>query len=221
MDAKTDQSIINSTRKLKSFIHNLGIDIAGIASLSGMSSMPAGLNISLPDLFEKYPFAIVMGAQYGKLNKKSSGDETAIYLEKMAYDVMGYLEKNHHQYLVIHPEDEYDPDNRMGLLSLKAIGRQAGIGWQGRSLLIVSPTYGPVHRLIAILTNMTLAPDTPLQNACKACRICIDSCPNGLLTFCEFDDHPDSREEILDIKTCLGDSGCMACILKCPFNVCR
>ncbi len=91
------------------------------------------------------------------------------------------------------------------------------IGWQGRSLLIVSPDYGPIHRLIAILTNMHLDPDRPLKNQCKNCTVCIDKCPKESLTLCQFDDHPNSRRDVLDISSCLGDNGCMVCILKCPY----
>lgn len=218
MNSRTDQSINNSTQKLKSFIHSLGIDIVGIASLSGLDNMPVGINIDLAEFFKKYPSTIVFGAQYGKISKKtSSGSQTAIHLEKIAYDVMEYLEKKYYQSLVIHTEDEFDPDNRMGLLSLKVLAKQAGLGWQGRSLLIVSPNYGPVHRLIALLTNMPLKPDEPIQNQCGDCMICVDKCPKQSLTYSHFEDHPNSRDEILDIKTCKGDHGCMVCILQCPY----
>ena len=103
-----------------------------------------------------------------KISLVASGDETSLYLEKIAYDVMEYLKKMNMRYLVIHPEDEYDPGNRMGLLSLKILAKEAGIGWQGKSLLIVSPDYGPIHRLIAILTNMHLDPNRPLKNQSKS-----------------------------------------------------
>ena len=207
-----------ATKAIKSFIYNLGMDMVGIADLSKMGNIPVGLNINLADFFKKYPFAIVLGAQYGKISKSASGDETAVYLEKTAYDIIAYLEEKHYQNLIIHCEDEYDPDNRMGLLSLKVLAKQAGLGWQGRSLLIISPIYGPIHRLIAILTNMPLNPDKSIQNMCKKCTDCINKCPKESLTFCQFDDHPNSREEVLDIQTCLGDDGCMVCILKCPYQ---
>lgn len=206
-----------STQNIKTFICNLDIDIVGIAELAKLDNIPVALNIDLTKLFQKYPFAIVIGAQYGKISKSASGDETALYLEKIAYDIMGYLEEKKYQCLVIHPEDEYDPDNRMGLLSLKILAKQAGIGWQGKSLLIVSPDYGPVHRLIAILTNMNLIPDESIKNSCGDCSVCIDKCPKKSLTAFEFDDHPNSREDVLDVQTCLGDNGCMVCILKCPY----
>ena len=217
MNFAADTNTNNSTKTIKSYIRNLGIDMVGIAGLSAIGNIPVGLNIDLPDLFKKYPFAIVIGAQYGKISKHASGDETAVYLEKISYDIMGYLEKKQYQYLVIHPEDEYDPDNRMGLISLKILAKQAGLGWQGRSLLIISPVYGPIHRLIAILTNMPLNPDEPIQNKCGDCVVCVEKCPKKSLTLCQFDDHPDSREDILDVQTCLGDNGCMLCILKCPY----
>jgi len=217
MNFAADTNTNNSTKTIKSYIRNLGIDMVGIAGLSAIGNIPVGLNIDLPDLFKKYPFAIVIGAQYGKISKHASGDETAVYLEKISYDIMGYLEKKQYQYLVIHPEDEYDPDNRMGLISLKILAKQAGLGWQGRSLLIISPVYGPIHRLIAILTNMPLNPDEPIQNKCGDCMVCVEKCPKKSLTLCQFDDHPDSREDILDVQTCLGDNGCMVCILKCPY----
>ena len=207
----------SSTQNIKSFIRDIGIDIVGIADLSKLVTIPSGITMNLMKFFQKYPFAIVLGAQYGKISKHASGDETALYLEKVAYDVMGYLEERKHRYLVIHPEDEYDPDNRMGLLSLKIIAKQAGIGWQGKSLLIVSPEYGPLHRLIAILTNMDLIPDKKISNLCADCTICIDNCPGNSLMTTNFDDHPNNREDVLDISTCLGDKGCMVCILKCPF----
>ncbi len=217
MNSTTETNKMTSTQNIKSFIYNLGIDIVGIAELSKLSNIPVGIHIDLTEFFKKYPFAIVIGAQYGKISNGASGDETALYLEKIAYDVMGYLEEKKYQYLVIHPEDEYNPDKRMGLLSLKILAKQAGIGWQGRSLLIVSPKYGPIHRLIAILTNMYLIPDEPVKNLCGDCTVCIEKCPKKSLTLCQFDNHPKSREDVLDIKTCLGDNGCMVCILKCPY----
>jgi len=217
MKPRVDMNRNESTRSIKFFIQSLGIDIVGIADLSGLRNIPAGLNINLSDFFKKYPSAIVLGAQYGKISKSASGDETAIYLEKIAYDVMGFLEERQCQYLVIHPEDEYDPDNRIGLLSLKVLAKQAGIGWQGRSLLVISPVYGPIHRLITILTNMPLHHDEPIKNKCGECAVCIDKCPQKSLTLRKFDDHPNSREEVLDVQSCSGDDGCMVCILQCPY----
>ena len=84
-------------------------------------------------------------------------------------------------------------------------------------MLIISPEYGPLHRLIAILSDMPLQTNQPIKNECGNCQKCIDACPQNALTFVAFNDHPSSREDVLDIKTCLGDNGCMLCILSCPW----
>ncbi len=215
--ALTPMKIQSSTHELKTFIHSLGIDLVGFADQKSLSKIPLGLPIDPVMLFERYSNAIILGAQFGKYGIKASGDDVALHLENIAYQVMGYLEERKKQYLVIHPEDEYDPEKRMGLVSLKILAKEAGLGWQGRSLLVVSPEYGPIHRLIAILVNMRLSPDVPLVNQCGDCRICIDKCPVGALELCRFEDHPESRQEVLDIDTCLGDNGCTVCIKACPY----
>lgn len=49
---------------------------------------------------------------------------------------------------------------------------------------------------------------------CGDCTVCIDKYPKESLKFCQFDNHPESREEVWDVRTCLGDNGYMTCILK-------
>lgn len=102
-------------------------------------------------------------------------------------------------------------------MSLKILAKTAGLGWQGRSLLIISPEYGPLHRLIAILTDMPLQINQVIKNECGTCRKCIETYPQNALTFLAFNDHPSYREDVLDIKNCLGDNGCLVCILSCPW----
>jgi len=43
---------------------------------------------------------------------------------------------------------------------------------------------------------------------CKACRICIDFCPNGVLGA-----GPDGKALVKDSEKC---SGCMMCEYRCP-----
>jgi len=139
-------------------------------------------------------------------------------MEKAALEVMTYLEERCQSALIIHTEDEFDPRQRMGLLSLKVLVKGAGLGWQGRSLLIISPEYGPVHRWVAVLTDIDLHADVPIPNRCGDCSLCIDKCPKGALTLVPFDDHPEHRAEVLDIQACLGDEGCRVCLVVCPWT---
>ncbi|MFX1451540.1 MAG: 4Fe-4S dicluster domain-containing protein [Promethearchaeota archaeon] len=211
-----EQKIIE-TENLKKFIKNLGIDIYGIGDMHLLEEMETGLHTNVKEFIDMFPYSIVLGAQYGKLGKKASGGRTALFLEEVAFSIMEYLESKGYRQLIIHTEDEFDPIKRLGFISLKLLAKTAGLGWQGRSLLIVSPEYGPLHRLIAILTNLPLQTNQISKNECGNCRKCIDACPQNALTFIAFTDHPSCREDVIDIKTCLGDNGCMVCILSCPW----
>jgi len=145
-----EQKLIE-TESLRKFIEKLEIDIYGIADMHLLKEMETGLPIDLNKFLNMFPYAIVLGAQYGKLGEKASGNETALFLENAAFSIMDYLENKGYRQLIIHTEDEFDPINRLGFMSLKILAKTAGLGWQGRSLLIISPEYGPLHRLIAIL----------------------------------------------------------------------
>jgi epoxyqueuosine reductase QueG len=209
--------IINTSKILK-YIKPFNVDLIGIADLIDFKNNLKSLPTSTEDIIKNYKYAIVIGAQYGKLGKNASGMDTSLYLEMIALNILSYIvEKEKHSGLIIHTEDEIDSKRRMGILPLKALAKAAGLGWQGRSLLIISPKYGPIHRLIAILTDMELIANKIIENKCGDCCLCIEKCPPQALTFSGFSDHPNRREEILDITKCKGDNGCNICINVCPW----
>lgn len=213
-----DSNKIQNTSAVVSVIKKFDVDIYGIADLSGLKDIPSGFNIMKEKYSDQYSRAIVLGAQWRKFGDNTSGHYVDLFLEKAALEITSFIfEKEGFGALTIHPEDEFDTKNRIGFLSLKVLAKAAGLGWQGRSLLTVSPKYGPLHRLIAILTDMPLQTDKPIHNQCGGCTDCIDQCPVGALTLVEFDDHPDRREDVLDISTCLGDNECTICIESCPW----
>ena len=211
-----EQKIIE-TENLRKFIKRLDIDVYGIADMQLLKEIETGIPTDLNKFLNMFPYAIVLGAQYGKLGIKASGGEMAMFLENAAHSIMENLENKGFRQLIIHTEDEFDPINRLGFMSLKILAKTAGLGWQGRSLLIISPEYGPLHRLIAILTDLPLQINHAIKNECGTCRKCIEACPKSALTFVKFKDHPSRREDVLNIKDCLGDNGCLACILPCPW----
>lgn len=208
---------MNETMELRKLAGKLGVDLFGVADLSRLRELPAGEGGDPAGLTAKYRFAVVLGAQLHKLGERATGADLDLFLEKAALGISAHLEKKNDRALIIHPEDEIDPVRRLGLLSLKVLAKAAGLGWQGRSLLVVSPEFGPVHRWIALLTNLALEPGAPMANRCGDCRRCIDGCPAGALRFVPFADHPQRREDVLDIQACRGDDGCLACLEACPW----
>jgi hypothetical protein len=82
--------------------------------------MPEQIVADPADLLGKFSFAIVLGIPLGK---RSSGSEADLFLEKAALDTAAYLEEKGFPAFTIHPEDEFDPVRRLGLLPLKVLGK--------------------------------------------------------------------------------------------------
>ena len=209
---------MSETDHLTSFIRRQGIDVYSIADLGRIERLSEGTENDPSGFRGRYTRAVIMGVRLGKLGKSVSGIEADLYLEKAALEVQDYLERKGYPGLIIHPEDEFDPVNRFGLVSLKVLAKEAGLGWQGRSLLIISPQYGPIYRLIAVATNLPLDPGHRMAGRCGKCTLCIKKCPAGALTLQYFDDRPVRREDVLDITKCKGDDGCLVCLEVCPWR---
>jgi epoxyqueuosine reductase len=116
----------------------------------------------------------------------------------------------------------------MGALSHKAMARMAGLGWQGKSLLIVTPEYGPRVRLVTVLTDMPLKVDGPIKNLCAACAKCAEACPVGAIKNVRTKDRYATRDDAIDLAACNARSFenfavpeiaariCGVCVRACP-----
>lgn len=105
---------------------------------------------------------------------------------------------------------------------------QSGIGWIGRSGMLILPRGGTFFFLGELLVNIVLPPDAPMTSRCGSCRRCIESCPTGAIT----EDGVDSRRCVSyltiehqgeipeDLVDKLGNRfyGCDSCQLCCPWN---
>ncbi len=68
-----------------------------------------------------------------------------------------------------------------GALVDRAVAERAGIGWSGKNCSIITPEFGSYVYLGEIITNIPFAPDTPMEDECGDCRLCLDVCPTGAL----------------------------------------
>lgn len=69
-------------------------------------------------------------------------------------------------------------DAYTGIFQHKTAARMSGLGWIGKSGLLITPEYGPRIRLGTVITNMEL----PVYNSihhrdCGTCSICKTTCP--------------------------------------------
>lgn len=68
-----------------------------------------------------------------------------------------------------------------GELVDRAVAERAGIGWSGKNCSIITPEFGSYVYLGDLMTNIPFAPDTPMEDECGDCTLCIDVCPTGAI----------------------------------------
>ena len=115
------------------------------------------------------------------------------------------------------PRDEL-PDLREKLPQ-KTIATLAGLGWIGKSTLLVSVDYGPRIRLGAMLTDGAFQADSPVvHSSCNDCNLCVDACPVGAIKGSNWSQGLD-RADLLDVKLCYDHFRkyfCGLCLKACP-----
>ena len=108
----------------------------------------------------------------------------------------------------------------------RAAAVRAGLGWWGRSTMVLSPGHGPWLLLGSVVTDAVLPRSRPSRRTCGTCTACLPACPTGALV----------GPGVLDARRCLaalaqapgpiphehrrgmGDRlyGCDACLEACP-----
>jgi epoxyqueuosine reductase len=113
-------------------------------------------------------------------------------------------------------------DNR---LVDRAAAARAGVGWRGRSTMVLTPGIGPWVLLGSVVTDAALDETSPMRRGCGKCVACIPACPTGAIT-------SDGLDARLCISTWLQTSGpiprwirplidrriygCDDCLTSCP-----
>lgn len=108
----------------------------------------------------------------------------------------------------------------------RAAAVRAGVGWWGKSTMVLVPGYGPWVLLGVVITDADLATDPEMRRTCGTCVACMPACPTGAIV----------APGVLDANLCLaywlqasgvipprlreaiGDRlyGCDDCLTACP-----
>ena len=110
----------------------------------------------------------------------------------------------------------YDRTTKSTTLPHKKIAVLSGLGWIGKSNLLVTQEYGSAFCMCSILTNAPL----PIENnqmmtpKCGDCTICKDICPTSSIHGTAWKQDM-NRDLIVDVYHCVG---CLKCLVNCPWT---
>jgi epoxyqueuosine reductase len=230
---------MNFTVDVKKLAKDAGADIVGIADLAPFKN---GWQVVPQDLLMPFTCAVSIavhldGDVIDHIDNKPTVEYADHYrainkaLDGITKTISDYVIGKGFRAQTIPASFIADEKDLLGNISHKAVARMAGIGWQGKSLLIVSPQFGPRIRLATVLTDMPLAPDGPMKNRCGACAECSKACPaTAIRSVSSTGDRYETREEALNFSRCVDQTLkfkalpgidariCGICVRVCPFG---
>jgi epoxyqueuosine reductase len=198
------------TDQLKEAIGNWGGDLVGIAGVAPLKE----LLLDPPDLLEPFSTAVSIAvslprATFGEIKDRPTLIYENVYqtanrlLDELAFRTAKRLGTDGFYALPIPASQVTDKKNWYAAISHKAVARMAGLGWQGKNLLLVTRQYGSAVRLITVLTDAPLAVDGPVKNRCGKCTRCQEACPAGAIKGVGTKDHYPDRGDALFFDKCV------------------
>lgn len=170
--------------RLTGFALDQGLSLFGVADIAGIREefSVAG------KLREKFDWGISLGKRLLDAPLEDIEDRpTPLYfhhyrqlnffLDRAAFLLSSYIQESGFQALPIPASQIIDWEKQRAHLSHKKVGYLAGLGFIGRSNLLVNPELGARFRLVTVLTDMPLEADKPLEGDCGTCRKCLKPCP--------------------------------------------
>ncbi len=230
---KKEQRTIGTNIALQDLISKLDADAVGVASLAeqkGTKLEETALHL-LPEAQSVVVFAMEIypeilthirpGRTMGQASLNDLLDRNADFLNgrltKAAYDVAKACRRQGLKALPL-PAAGCPLDARFleAVFSYKHAGQAAGLGYIGRSSLLITPDFGPRVRLSCCLTEALLEPTrADVVNVCQRCKVCINKCPAGAINI------PHGEEPyIINKFACSAfrgaSGGCSECMRLCP-----
>lgn len=220
---------ISISEGLGQILLDKGAKLIGFGDMKGISNshMSYGAAVAVP-----VPVSIVEGIQEGptkeyydmyyelnaKLNEIISAG--AKYLEQQGYQAIAQTTDT------VAWEDEWQTK-----LPHKTVATRAGLGWIGKSCLLVTPEYGSAIRISSLITDAPLVCNEPIvASKCGKCKICVEACPANALSGALWEPGVKREElfqkeickkkqmELMKQRTGIETDLCGKCFVVCPYT---
>ena len=196
------------------------------------------------DFLAEYPVGVSVGIALAdgvvdQLHEHFSGHVAYTYhhhiytfvagqLDHIAGDLAFQIEQTGYKAIPVPSRGTHTQAQLKGFISHKLVAHLAGLGWIGKSCLLITKAHGPRVRWVTVLT------DAPLESTgaaladgdrCRNCRLCVDLCPTHAFTGTPF--NPDEPVEVrFNAQECnqylherertYGVRACGICVYVCP-----
>lgn len=218
------------TEELKALLMAQGAGLVGFGDLTGLSfeGLNAGVSIAVP-----LPPETVRGIENGPTQDYfEQYHRLNALLDHLAETAAGYIEERGYRALPQTTTTVVENAGYRTAMPHKTCATRAGLGWIGKSALLVTPEYGPAVRLTSVLTDAAFdAYAEPINSSrCGGCKSCQTACPGQAIQGALWQVGT-PREALVDVEKCRPAARklawdaihqeitlCGKCIEMCPYT---
>ena len=191
-----------------------GTDFFGVADLSRAKE---AITDQGGEICAQYPKAISIGIRLPQaivdelpnrdnravaVNYRQAYDITNLRLDLLTSKLGSIIQQKGYKALPVPSSERFDDERICAVFSHKLAANLAGLGWIGKSCLLVTPEAGPRVRWATILTDAPLIiTGEPMEVRCGECNECVEICPASAFTGETFREN-EPREERYDARKC-------------------
>lgn len=187
----TDTTLAEETSELKRLARDRGADVVGIASVESIDERaPEGYRVR--DIYHDAKAVIVAGVDEGTEGAKSSGSSMVLWDSKISrrpkrskirMAVNDTIEEKYGYESLRFPKG-FKEGGMIPYGSLKVCAEEAGLGRRGINDIVLHPEHGAHLGFTAVITNMPLATDEPLEHNPCPTQFCKRAYDNAGITPC-------------------------------------
>jgi reductive dehalogenase len=224
------------SRHIKSLAYFFGADIVGIGPVPEYAYFSCDYEGNPVDLDYKYAIVILNKKDYDTLSVNYSTDWINDPISFQAYVMICIIAEslaNYIRRLGYSAITQYDGWTLSGHakfdINFMPLLLWSGLGEVSRAFMVLNPFLGLGYKVGAVLTNMPLELDKPidfgLQDFCQHCHICADACPPKAIPYGDKIMYNGYEQWRLDTRLCASHSRlneygtvCNKCVKACPWT---